>query len=103
LIWTMTLQRAAGQKIICPLLVLWGAKGSIPKWYDAVAIWRDHAAGPVTGSAVSSGHYLAEEAPRMCWAGLGFSPASVSAARVLQHQNLTTFSTRGDFQPLHQR
>jgi haloacetate dehalogenase len=55
--------RAAGQKISCPLLALWGAKGSIPKWYDALAIWRDYATGPVTGGAVASGHYLAEEAP----------------------------------------
>jgi haloacetate dehalogenase len=55
--------RAAGQKITCPLLALWGAKGSIPKWYDALSIWRDYAAGSLTGGAVASGHYLAEEAP----------------------------------------
>ena len=55
--------RAKGVKIQCPLLALWGAKGSIPKWYDALAIWRQYAAGPVSGGAVNSGHYLAEEAP----------------------------------------
>ena len=27
--------RAAGQKIQCPLLVLWGSKGKIGQWYDA--------------------------------------------------------------------
>jgi len=45
------------------LLALWGARGKIPKWYDALAIWRDYAAGPVAGGAVESGHYVAEEAP----------------------------------------
>ena len=55
--------RAAGVKVRCPLLALWGAKGAIPRWYDALAIWRDYAAGTVTGAAVNSGHYLAEEAP----------------------------------------
>ena len=55
--------RAAGDKLRCPLLALWGAKGKIATWYDALAIWRDYAAGPVEGGAVASGHYLAEETP----------------------------------------
>lgn len=55
--------RAAGEKLRCPLLALWGAKGKIATWYDALAIWRDYAAGTVEGGAVASGHYLAEEAP----------------------------------------
>ena len=55
--------RAAEVKVQCPLLVLWGRKGKIEAWYDALAIWRDHAVGPVTGGAVESGHYLPEEAP----------------------------------------
>ena len=33
--------RAAGAKVQCPLLVLWGAKGKIGQWYDAA---RDLAA-----------------------------------------------------------
>lgn len=55
--------RAAGEKIRCPLLALWGAKGFVDKWYEPLAIWRGYAAGEVTGAAVESGHYLAEEAP----------------------------------------
>jgi haloacetate dehalogenase len=55
--------RAAGIKVQCPLLVLWGAKGKIGQWYDPVDIWRRYCAADVTGSVVSSGHYLAEEAP----------------------------------------
>lgn len=55
--------RAAGQRIRCPLLALWGAKGAIPRWYDAPAVWRAYADGPLKTGAVASGHYLAEEAP----------------------------------------
>jgi haloacetate dehalogenase len=55
--------RDAGLKVACPLLALWGAKGSIPKWYDAMEVWQRYAAGPLDGAAVASGHYLAEEAP----------------------------------------
>jgi len=55
--------RAEGRRIACPLLVLWGAKGKIAAWYDALAIWRQYANGPVSGGPVASGHYLAEEAP----------------------------------------
>ena len=29
--------RAAGQKVQCPMLVLWGSKGKIGEWYDAAA------------------------------------------------------------------
>ena len=56
--------RAAGQRIGCPLLVLWGAKAKIEAWYDALAVWRRYASGAVDGGAVPSGHYLAEEAPQ---------------------------------------
>jgi haloacetate dehalogenase len=55
--------RAAGRKIVCPLLALWGAKGKIAAWYDALAVWRLYATGPVTGGALDTGHYLPEEDP----------------------------------------
>jgi haloacetate dehalogenase len=55
--------RSAGQKVQCPMLVLWGSKGKIGQWYDALAIWRQYCSGPVSGGPVESGHYLAEEAP----------------------------------------
>ncbi len=40
-----------------------GGKGRIGGWYDLLAIWRDYCDAKVTGAAVYSGHYLAEEAP----------------------------------------
>jgi haloacetate dehalogenase len=55
--------RAAGEKIRCPLHVLWGKKAKIEAWYDAPAVWRSYCAAAVSGRSVNSGHYLAEEAP----------------------------------------
>jgi haloacetate dehalogenase len=55
--------RAAGHKVQCPILSLWGAKGKVGGWYDPVALWQQYCASTVTGGAVNSGHYLAEEAP----------------------------------------
>ena len=55
--------RAAGQQVRCPMLALWGDKGKIGQWYDALAIWRSYCAAPVIGGPVASGHYLPEEAP----------------------------------------
>ena len=58
------------------MLALWGAKGSIPKWYDAAEVWGRYAAGPLETGAVASGHYRAEEAPEEVLARLaGFLTA----------------------------
>jgi haloacetate dehalogenase len=45
------------------MLVLWGSKGNIGTWYDPMEIWRQYCAGEVTGGAIDSGHYIAEENP----------------------------------------
>ncbi|GAC1347822.1 MAG: alpha/beta hydrolase [Acetobacteraceae bacterium] len=57
------ISRTAGDKVRCPMLVLWGGKGRIGGWYDPVALWRDYCTAAVQGHAVNSGHYLAEESP----------------------------------------
>ncbi len=68
--------RDAGLTVACPMLALWGAKGSIPTWYDAAEVWGRYAAGPLDTGAVASGHYLAEEAPEEVLARLaGFLTA----------------------------
>ena len=51
------------QRIKCPLLALWGRHGQLESAYDVPAIWRDWAAGEVSGRALDCGHYLAEEKP----------------------------------------
>jgi len=55
--------RETGQKICCDLLVLWGAKGKIGKWYQPLDIWCEYCEHKVSGGPVNSGHYIAEEAP----------------------------------------
>jgi haloacetate dehalogenase len=54
--------RAAGRRVTQPLRVLWGANGVVGRCFEPLALWRA-AAGNVTGRAVDSGHYIAEEAP----------------------------------------
>jgi haloacetate dehalogenase len=55
--------RDAGSKIACPTLILWGARGLVGRLYAPLDIWSQYCAAKVTGSAIASGHYLAEEAP----------------------------------------
>jgi len=62
--------RAAGERIVCPLLALWGSKGKIGQWYAPLDVWRSYASSSVSGHAVNSGHYLAEEAPNEVLAAL---------------------------------
>ena len=63
--------RAAGSRVACPLMVLWGGKGRIGEWYRPLEVWGDYASGPVSGHAVNSGHYLSEEAPEEVLSALG--------------------------------
>ena len=52
---------AAGRKVACPLLALWGERGVVGTQFDCLADWREVALD-VRGRALPSGHYLAEEA-----------------------------------------
>jgi haloacetate dehalogenase len=51
-------------KISCPLLVLWGARGAWPKFYDVLEVWRERASN-VSGKEMPTGHFIAEEKPDM--------------------------------------
>ncbi|MGH6783072.1 MAG: alpha/beta fold hydrolase, partial [Sphingomicrobium sp.] len=54
--------RAAGNKITCPLLAIWGAAGIPSETAGPLATWREWA-NDVRGFAVDCGHYLPEENP----------------------------------------
>ena len=54
--------RAAGRRVRCPLLALWGERGVVHRLFDPMAEWRA-VADDVRGRPLSCGHYLAEEAP----------------------------------------
>jgi haloacetate dehalogenase len=53
---------AAGQKVDCPVLVLWGTQGLVGPGYDPLRIWQQYAPD-VRGQAMPTGHFVQEEAP----------------------------------------
>jgi len=55
-------RRDLGERVTCPLLVLWGARGKMDALYDVLDTWRDKALR-VEGKALDGGHFLAEECP----------------------------------------
>lgn len=59
--------RIAGRKIACPVLALWSERD--PPATDVLGVWRGWA-DEVSGRAIDSGHYLAEEAPHDTYAEL---------------------------------
>ena len=59
----------AAERIRCPLLILWGAKGVVGRLFDPLALWREKAID-VRGRAIPCGHFLPEEAPEDTLAAL---------------------------------
>jgi haloacetate dehalogenase len=53
---------AAGRRVTCPMLLLWGAEGFVGRAYDVVEVWNRYAED-VQGRALACGHFPAEEAP----------------------------------------
>jgi len=60
---------AAGQRIGCPVLVLWGTQGFVGRGYEPLDVWRQYATD-VRGLALPAGHFLPEEAPGLVSATL---------------------------------
>ena len=55
--------RAAGERIACDLLVLWGERGVVQRQFDPMTLWRAQCAGEVSGWAMPAGHFIPEELP----------------------------------------
>jgi haloacetate dehalogenase len=55
--------RAAGAKIACDLLVLWGERGTVHRLFDPLTLWGAQCAGRVSGRALPAGHFIPEELP----------------------------------------
>ncbi len=55
--------RAAGAKIACDLLVMWGERGVVHRLFDPAALWRAQCAGTVSEALVPAGHFIPEELP----------------------------------------
>ncbi len=50
------------KQIRCPLLLLWGEKGTVGQLYDVIATWKEKALN-VSGEALPCGHSPQEEVP----------------------------------------
>jgi haloacetate dehalogenase len=50
------------RKVACPLLVLWGERGTVGRLEPVLELWREKAAN-VSGKALAAGHFLPEEVP----------------------------------------
>ncbi len=55
--------RAAGQRIACDTLVLWGRRGVVHAQFDPMALWRAQCAAGLEGEAMDAGHFIPEELP----------------------------------------
>lgn len=79
--------RAAGRRIACPLLVLWGARDDLADLYDddVLGVWRPWA-DQMSGWSLDCGHHLAEDRPAELTDALtgffsGLPPAGPGAGR----------------------
>jgi len=55
--------RAAGERIACDTLALWGTRGVVGRLYDPLALWQAQCAATVEGRALEAGHFIPEELP----------------------------------------
>ncbi len=55
--------RAAGRRIACPTLALWGGGRPGRGGFDSMEVWRAWCAGEVAGGPLDCGHFLPEEDP----------------------------------------
>ena len=53
---------AAGRKIACPTLILWGVRSVVGRMFQPLETWRDLVSSPM-GEAIDCGHFIPEEKP----------------------------------------
>jgi len=54
---------AAGRKIGCPVLLLWGATGGVGRNHKPAEVWRGYASDIRDAKALPCGHYVPEQCP----------------------------------------
>jgi haloacetate dehalogenase len=55
--------RAAGLRIACDTLVIWGRRGVVHRFFDPPALWQAQCAGHIEPLLLDAGHYVPEECP----------------------------------------
>ncbi len=61
---------ATGERVQCPMLVLWGERGVVERMFDPIEDWTAKCRLPVTGKRLPAGHFIPEEAPDLLLAEL---------------------------------
>lgn len=54
---------AAGVRVRCPMLVVWGERGVVAKMFDPLADWTAKCSATVIGRKLPAGHFIPEEVP----------------------------------------
>jgi haloacetate dehalogenase len=62
--------RAAGERIGCDVLAMWGERGVVHRLFDPLALWQAQCAGRVTPMTLPCGHFIPEEQPAATAAAL---------------------------------
>lgn len=62
--------RQAGRRVACPLQVLWGTNGALPRFYgDVLDVWRPWA-DDLTGAGIEASHFVPEDEPEQTAAAI---------------------------------
>ncbi len=61
---------AAGERVRCPMLVLWGERGVVAKMFDPIGDWTAKCDMPVGGRSLTAGHFIPDEVPDLLLAEL---------------------------------
>jgi len=62
--------RAAGERIACDTLVVWGRRGVVHRCFEPQTLWQAQCSGQVEPLLLDSGHYVPEERPEETAAAL---------------------------------
>jgi haloacetate dehalogenase len=57
--------RAAGERIACDTLLMWGERGVVHRLFDPVALWQAQCTRPLRAKLIArAGHFIPEEQPQ---------------------------------------
>ena len=64
----------ASRCLTMPMLVLWGARGTVGRLFDVLACWREKSNAEVTGDALDCGHFCLRRRPmKRCLSSVSYT------------------------------
>ncbi len=61
---------AQGERVQCPMLVLWGERGVVARLFAPIGDWSAKCSASITGKHLPAGHFIPEEVPTLLLAEL---------------------------------